>query len=86
MLETAKLQSLEREAHKWVQEAIDKDKPLKRVYYLFECMVSTLQAHIQETKEEQKEETARLLMAQHTTFSKAYKVLQEHMEESVVTE
>ena len=49
-------------------------------------MVSTLQAHIQETKEEQKEETTRLLMAQHTAFSEAYKVLQDHMEESVVTE
>ena len=48
-------------------------------------MVSTLQAHIQET-EEQKEETARLLMAYHTAFSKAYKVLQDHMEESVITE
>ena len=49
-------------------------------------MVSTLQVHIQETKEEQKEETARLLMEQHTAFSKAYKVLQDHMEESIVTE
>ena len=49
-------------------------------------MVSTLQAHIQETKEEQKDETARLLMAQHTAFSEAYKVLRDHMEESVVTE
>ena len=65
---------------------IDTDKPLERVYQLFECMVSTLQAHIQETKEEQKEETARLLMAQHTAFSEPYKVLQDHMEESVVTE
>ena len=42
---------------------IDTNKPLERAYYLFESMVSTLQAHIQETKEEQKEETARLLMA-----------------------
>ena len=25
-------------------------------------------------------------MAQHTTFSEAYKVLQDHMEESVITE
>ena len=48
-------------------------------------MVSTLQVHIQETKEEQKEETTRLLLAQHTTFLKAYKVFQDHMEESVVT-
>ena len=37
-------------------------------------------------KEEQKEETAQLLLEQHTTFSKAYKVLQDHMEESIVTE
>ena len=42
--------------------------------------------HIQETKEEQKEETARLLLAQYTTFLEAYKVLQDHMEESDVTE
>ena len=49
-------------------------------------MVSTLQMHIQETKEEQKEKTARLLLAQHTAFSEAYKVLQDHMEESVVIE
>ena len=49
-------------------------------------MVSTLQAQIQDTKEEQKEETIRLLMEQHTTFSEAYKVLQDHMEESVIME
>ena len=49
-------------------------------------MVSTLQVHIQETKEEQKEETTRLLLAQHTAFSEAYKVLQDHMEEFVITE
>ena len=49
-------------------------------------MVSTLQVHIQETKEEQKEETTKLLLAQHTAFSEAYKLLQDHMEESVVTE
>ena len=54
---------------------VDTDKPLERVYQLFESMVSALHAHIQETKEEQKEETARLLMAQHTAFSEAYKVL-----------
>ena len=65
---------------------VDTDKPLERAYQLFESMVSTLQAHIQEKKEEQKEETARLLMAQHTAFSEAYKVLQDHMEESVVIE
>ena len=49
-------------------------------------MVSTIQVHLQETKEEQKEETSRLLLAQHTAFSEAYRVLQDHMEESVVTE
>ena len=54
---------------------VDTDKPLKRAYQLFESMVSTLQTHIQETKEGQKEKTARLLMAQHTAFSEAYKVL-----------
>ena len=64
---------------------IDTDKPLERVYQLFESMVLTLQVHIQET-EEQKEETARLLMAQHTAFSETYKVLQDHIEHSVVTE
>ena len=34
------------------------DIPLERAYHLFESMVSTLQAHIQETKEEKKEETS----------------------------
>ena len=48
--------------------------------------MSTIQEHIQEMKEEQKEETTRLLLAQHTGFSKAYKVLQDHMEESIITE
>ena len=65
---------------------VDTDKPLKRAYQLFESIVSALKAQIQETKEEQKEETARLLMAQHTAFSEAYKVLQDHMEESIITE
>ena len=65
---------------------VDTDRPLERAYQLFETMVSTIQARMQETKEEQKEETARLLLAQHTAFSEAYKVLQDHMEESVITE
>ena len=65
---------------------VDTDRPLERAYQLFESMVSTVQAHLQETKEEQKEETARLLLAQHTAFSEAYKVLQDHMEEFVITE
>ena len=65
---------------------VDTDKLLERAYQLFESMVSALQVHIQETKEEQKEETTQLLMAQHTAFSEAYKVLQDHMEESIITE
>ena len=64
---------------------VDTDKPLERAYQLFESVVSALQAQIQETKEEQKEEIVRLLMAQHTTFFEAYKVLQDHMEEFVIT-
>ena len=65
---------------------VDTDRPLERAYHLFEGMVSTIQTHRQETKAEQKEETARLLLTQHTAFSEAYKVLQDHMEESIVTE
>ena len=65
---------------------VDTDKPLERAYQLFESMVSALKTQLQEIKEEQKEETARLLMAQHTAFSEAYKVLQDHMEEFVITE
>ena len=65
---------------------VDTDRPLERAYQLFETMVSTVQTRMQETKEEQKEETVRLLLAQHIAFSEAYKVLQDHMEESVVTE
>ena len=49
-------------------------------------MVSTLHIQTQNTREEQKEETARLLMQQHTAFSEAYRVLQDHMEKSVITE
>ena len=65
---------------------VDTDKPLERAYQLFESVVSMLQAHIQETKEEQKEETVWLLMEQHIAFSEACKVLQDHMEESIITE
>ena len=65
---------------------VDTDKPLERAYHLFESIVSALQTHIQETKEGQKEEISRLLMAQHTAFFEAYKVLQDHMEEFVITE
>ena len=64
---------------------VDTNRPLERAYQLFETMVSTVQARMQETKEEQKEETARLLLAHHTAFLEAYKVLQDHMEESVIT-
>ena len=49
-------------------------------------MVSTLQSHLLNTKEEQKEETSRLLRQQYTTFSEAHKVLQDHLEESVIIE
>ena len=49
-------------------------------------MVSVLQAHMQDTKEGKKEETSRPLMQQHTTFLEAYKVVRDHMEESVITE
>ena len=65
---------------------VDTDQPLEIEYQLFDTMVSTIQTRMQEAKEEQKEETVRLLLAQHTAFSEAYKVLQDHMEESVVTE
>ena len=51
---------------------VDTDQPLERAYQLFKTMVSTVQTRMQETKEEQKEETARLLLAQHTAFSEAY--------------
>ena len=41
---------------------VDTDKPLEKSYQLFESVVSALQAQIHDTKEEQKEETIRLLM------------------------
>ena len=63
----------------------DTDKPLEKAYHLFESVVSTLQVQMQNTKEEQKEETYRLLMQQYTSFLEAYKVLQDHMEESIIT-
>ena len=62
------------------------DMPLEKAYQLFESVVVTLQVHIHNNKEDKKEETTRILMQQHTTFSEAYKVLQDHMEESVITE
>ena len=65
---------------------VDTDKLLERAYHLFKSMVSALQAHIEKTKEEQKEETVQLLRAQHTAFFEAYKVLQDHMEDSVIIE
>ena len=39
----------------------DTDKPLEKTYQLFESVVSTLQLHLQNTKEDQIEETSRLL-------------------------
>ena len=65
---------------------VDIDKPLEKSYQLFESVVSALQAQIQETKEEKKEETIWLLMVQHTAFFEAYKVLQDHMDDSVIIE
>ena len=64
---------------------VDTNKPLEKAYQLFESVVSTLQVQMKNTKEEQKEEISRLLMQQYTAFSKYYKVLQDHMEESVIT-
>ena len=64
----------------------DTNKPLEKEYRLFESVVSALHTQIQNTREEKKEETTRLLMQQHTTFFKSYKVLQDHMEDSVITE
>ena len=64
----------------------DTDKPLEKSYQLFESVVLALQTHMQNIREEKKEETTQLLMQQHTSFSEAYKVLQDHMEESVITE
>ena len=62
------------------------NKPLEKAYQLFESVVATLQVHIQNTKEDKKEETSRLLMQQYIAFSEAYKVPQDHLEESVITE
>ena len=62
------------------------NKPLEKAYQLFESVVATLEVHIQNNKEDKKEETSRLLMQQYTAFSKAYNVLQDHMEEFVITE
>ena len=56
---------------------VDTNKLLENGYQLFESVVS---------KEEQKEETVRLLTQKHTDFAEAYKVLRDHMEESIITE
>ena len=58
-----------------VPTEVNTDKPLEKAYQLFESVVSVLQAQRQDTKEEQKEKTARLLTQQHTAFAEAYKVL-----------
>ena len=63
----------------------DTEKPLEKAYQLFESVVSALQIHLQNTKEDQKEETSRLLRQQYTTFLEAHKVLQGHLEESIIT-
>ena len=64
----------------------DIDNQLEKEYQLFESMVSTPQSHLLNTKKYQKEETSILLRKQYTTFSEAHKVLQDHLEESVLTE
>ena len=38
------------------------NKPLEKAYQLFESVVATLQVHTQNTKEDKKEQTSRLLM------------------------
>ena len=60
-------------------------QPLEKEYQLFESMVSTLQSHLQNTKEDQIEETSRLLRKQYIKFSEAHKVLHDHLEESIIT-
>ena len=62
------------------------NKLLEKAYQLLESVVSVLQAQRRDTKEEQKEETVQLLTQQHTAFAEAYKVLRDHMEDSVITE
>ena len=64
----------------------DTDKPLEKAYQLFESVVSTLQAQLQLTKEDQKEETYRLLRQHYTAFFEAHKVLHDHLEESIIIE
>ena len=39
----------------------DTNKPFEKAYQLFESMVSTLQSHLLNTKEDEKEDTYRLL-------------------------
>ena len=48
--------------------------------------MSNLETQLHAKKDEQKEETSVLLRSQYTTFSEAYKVLQEHLEEFTTTE
>ena len=64
----------------------DTNKPLEKAYQLLENVVSTLQAQLQLTKEDQKEETYILLRQQYTAFSEAHKVLQDHLVDSIITE
>ena len=61
-------------------------KPLEKAYQLFESVVATLQVHLQNTKEDQNEETSILLMQQYKAFSEDYEVLQDHLEKTVITE
>ena len=64
----------------------DTDKPLENPYQLLKSMVSTLRSHLQNKKEDQIEETSRLLTKQYTSFSKSHKVLQDQLEESIITD
>ena len=62
------------------------DKPLERVYQLFESVVSNLQTQMHIKGDEKMEETSMLLRQQYRFFFEAHKVLQDHLEEYVTTE
>ena len=62
------------------------DKPLEKEYQLFESMVSTLQSHLLNKKEDQKEEISRLLRQKYRAFLEDRKVMQDHLEDSVIIE
>ena len=76
VMENSKLQKLEREAHQWVQQALPN---LEKVDNIFPQMKRLLDA-----AEEQNQMLGPNM--EHIAFSEAYKVLQNHMEESIFTE